>query len=364
MTSALSLFLVVASQTSAPSGAAAEVAPAGGAVGRASTSSGAGGQSSRSGGAAGQASSSDGAAGQASRLDGAAGQASRSDGAAGQTSPSGGVVARDDAGHEVRLSGPARRIISLAPHLTENLFAIGAGGLIVGTVEHADAPEEAKALPRIGGYHAFDVEVVLALKPDLVIAWQSGSPAAQVERLEALGVPVYRSQPDQVEDVAEELERLGVLTGLEGPARARAEAFRARLAGLRAKAAGRPKVRTFYQVWHRPLMTVGGGQLISDVIALCGGENVFGALTSLAPTVDEEAVLAADPEAIVASGMGEARPEWLDDWRRWRRLTATARGNLFFIPPDLIQRHTPRLLDGAERLCEFLEEARRRRTGR
>jgi iron complex transport system substrate-binding protein len=121
-------------------------------------------------------------------------------------------------------------------------------------------------------------------------------------------------------------------------------------------------VRTFYQIWDRPLMTVKDEHLIADVIRLCGGSNVFGSQTQLAPTIGVEAVLAANPEAIVASGMGEARPEWLDQWARWPQLEATRQDNLFFIPPELIQRHTPRILDGAARLCEQLETVRARRT--
>ena len=133
------------------------------------------------------------------------------------------------------------------------------------------------------------------------------------------------------------------------------------IAALAAKYSARPPVRIFYEAWNRPLMTVNGEHLISDVIRLCGGDNVFAKLPMLAPTIDAEAVLAAMPEAIVASGMGESRPEWLDDWRKWTKLPAVAHGNLFFIPPDLIQRHTPRILDGAERLCGQLDEARSRR---
>ena len=120
-------------------------------------------------------------------------------------------------------------------------------------------------------------------------------------------------------------------------------------------------MRTFYQIWDRPLMTINDEHLIADVIRLCGGSNVFGSLSQLAPTIGVEAVLAANPEAIVASGMGDDRPEWLDQWARWPQLEATRRDNLFFVPPDLIQRHTPRILDGAERLCAQLETARTRR---
>jgi len=199
------------------------------------------------------------------------------------------------------------------------------------------------------------------LKPDLVIGWQSGNSPSHLEPLKRLGIPLFLSEPDHLEDVAANLEQFGELAGTSNVAGPAAAAFRARLADLRQHYSGRPQVRTFYQIWAEPLLTVGGSQIIGSAIRLCGGVNVFGQLSPMTPTVSIEAVLAADPEAIVASGMGESRPDWLDAWRRWPRLTAAARDNLFFIPPDLIQRHTPRLLDGAERLCRDLETARERR---
>ncbi|HTY99275.1 MAG TPA: cobalamin-binding protein, partial [Rhodocyclaceae bacterium] len=232
---------------------------------------------------------------------------------------------------------------------------------LVGVVEYSDYPDAAKTLPRIGGYSRLDLEAIAALKPDLAVGWASGNSPAHIEKLRALGIPVYLAQPERIDDVATQLERYGELAGTQGVARAAAADFRNRLAELRKRYGDRPRVRTFYQIWKQPLMTVGGGQVISDAIRLCGGENVFGQLENLAPTVSEEAVIAADPEAIVASGMDAARPEWLDRWRRWKSLTAVARGNLFFVPPDIIQRHTPRLLDGAEMLCRHLETARGRR---
>ena len=271
----------------------------------------------------------------------------------------------DDTGATVRLVQPARRIVSLAPHMTETLFAAGAGERMVGAVEYSDYPEAAKKLARVGGYSRFDLEAVAALKPDLVVAWQSGNAAAHLEKLRALGFPLYISQPNRIEDVASEIERLGVLAGTSVAANAVAGQFRERLAGLQKRYAGRPAVRTFYQIWKQPLMTIGGKQIISDVVRLCGGENVFAALSTMAPTVTVEAVIAANPEAIIASGMGgveaNSRPEWLDDWKRWTSITAVARDNLFFVQPELIQRHTPRLLDGAERLCQHLETTRSRR---
>lgn len=268
----------------------------------------------------------------------------------------------DDSGAEVSLRQPARRIVSLAPHLTELLFAAGAGNQVVGVVSYSDYPEAAKALPQVGSYTNVDMEALAALQPDLVVAWKSGNRNAHLERLAALGVPIYVNEPRNLDDVARSLENLGRLAGTEQEATAAASQFRTRLQSLRSRYSNQPAVRTFYQVWDRPLMTINGEHLIGDVIRLCGGENVFANLPQLAPTISIESVLSANPEAIVASGMGEERPEWLDQWRRWPSLTAVARDNLFFIPPTIIQRHTPRILDGASRLCMQLDGARRRQT--
>ena len=272
-----------------------------------------------------------------------------------------GISVRDDTGATVSLAQPAQRIVTLSPHLAETVFAAGAGGQIVGTVDYSNYPEAARRIPRVGGYSRFDLEAVVALKPDLIIAWEGGNAPAHLQKLRRLGLPVYLSQISRLEDIAGEIERIGALAGARQSADTAARTFRQRLADLQARYAGRPVVRTFYEVWHQPLKTIGGQQFISSVIRLCGGENVFSTLTATAPDVTIEAVLAANPEAIIASGMGEARPEWLDDWQARPGLLAAQRKNLFFIPPDLIQRHTPRLLDGAERLCQHLETARSRR---
>lgn len=271
------------------------------------------------------------------------------------------IVVKDDTGTTVRLKEPARRIVALAPHIAESLFAVGAGDRLVGTVDYSDFPPEAKKVSRIGGYSRLDLEAIAGLKPDLVLAWQSGNNMPQIEKLRALGLNVHVSQPNRMADVAGQLERLGLLTGSERSANAAAERFRKRLEALRVANAGKPKVRVFYQIWKSPLTTIGGPQIISDAIRLCGGENIFGQFTQMAPTVSLEAVLEADPEAIIATGMGDARPDWLSDWDKWTRMTAVKRGNLFHINPDIMQRHTPRILDGAEKLCAYLDVARSRR---
>ena len=274
------------------------------------------------------------------------------------------LVVKDDTGSEVRLKGPAQRIVTLAPHAAESLYAAGAGSKLVGTVDYSDYPPEAKKVPRVGGYSRIDLEAIAALKPDLILAWESGNSMKQVDKLRALGLSVYVSQPNKMENVADQLERIGQLAGTEAVANAAARQFRQRLERLRAANAGKAKVRVFYQIWKTPLTTVGGPQIISDAITLCGGSNIFGHLGKMAPTVSVEAVLEADPEAIVATGMGDAKPEWLHDWDKWTQLTAVKRDNLFHINPDIMQRHTPRILDGAEKLCAHLDIARSRRSAK
>jgi len=272
----------------------------------------------------------------------------------------GEIVVTDVSGVSIRLAAPAKRIVSLSPHITELLFAAGAGDRLVGTVDYSDYPPAARLLPRVGG-HSLDLEAIVALKPDLVLGWQSGNPAASVARLRAMGLTVHLSEPHRIADIAGELERIGQLSGTGAAANAAAQAFRARHAALAARYSRRPQVAVFYQIWKQPLMTVNGQQVISDALRLCGGRNVFADLPILTPTVTMEAVIAVNPEVIVASSMGDARPEWLDDWRRWTTLEAVAKDNLYFVPPDLLQRHTPRILDGAEKLCTHLEAARAKR---
>ena len=255
----------------------------------------------------------------------------------------------------------ARRIISLTPHITELLFAVGAGAWIVGTVQYSDFPPEAKQITRVGSYERFDMETILALAPDLVVAWPSGNPKTQLAKLEQLGLPLFYSDPKRMTDIPADMRRLGERVGTVKMASAQATAFEKKYQQLQERFSLKTKVRVFYQIWNRPLMTVNGQHLISDIIRLCGGVNVFQALPVLAPTVSMEAVLQANPQAIIASGMAEERPEWLDDWRRWPHLTAVSQKNLFVIHPDLIQRHTPRVLLGAAQLCDDLERVREKR---
>lgn len=270
------------------------------------------------------------------------------------------VSVRDDYGNTVRLPRTAERVVSLSPHLTELVYAAGAGARMVGALEYSDFPPEARKLPRVGSDSGIDLEAVLGLRPDLIVAWPNAGSRRAVDRLAALGIPTYRSEPRELEDIARTLERLGTLAGTHAIAIESANRFRAERARLEGRYSARPPVRVFYEVWDRPLQTVNGAHVISKVIRLCGGENVFENLPLIAPELSSEAVLQANPEMIVASGLGPERPESLDRWREFSKMTAVAQGSLYAIPPDLIQRHTPRLLLGAARLCELIDEVRRK----
>lgn len=266
-------------------------------------------------------------------------------------------MAVDATGATVALAAPASRIVSLAPHATESLFAAGAGDRIVGVLAPADWPAEAARLPRVGTAAGLDLERIVALKPDLIVVWPYLAPA-QVDRLRAIGTAIFVSDPRTPEAIAADLERLGTLAGSEATAVHAAAVFRARLAVLERRASTAPKLAVFYEIWHQPLYTIGGGHLISAAIRLCGGENVFARLSSPAPSVGIEDVLAARPEVIVAGTDDAIRPPWLDEWKRWHNLPAVAHDNLFVVDANLLHRAGPRFVAGAEQLCAALDRAR------
>jgi iron complex transport system substrate-binding protein len=266
------------------------------------------------------------------------------------------VTVVDDAGATVTLDRPATRVISLAPHITEQLFAIGAGDRIVGTTEHADYPPAAASIPRVGRAHSLDLERIAALHADLIIIWGSGFPPATIASVERLRVPVFISEPHTLADVARSLERLGVLTGRDGaPAGAQ---FSAKVEALRRQYAARPPVRVFYQVWASPLMTLSGRHVISEAIQLCGGRNVFEGLAPVAPQVSVEAVLAADPQLIVTAEPGGTASPALATWQRFPTLTATRHRQFVTLDADRINRHGPRLADEIAVLCAAIERTR------
>ncbi|MEH6436738.1 cobalamin-binding protein [Massilia sp. DD77] len=271
------------------------------------------------------------------------------------------VSVTDDAGRKLTLAQPAQRVISMAPHATELLFAAGGGSRVVGAMNYSDYPEAARSLPLIGSNSQIDMERVLALKPDLIVVWHSGNTPRQIAQVESLGVPVFHSEPVRLEQVATGIERLGVLLGTVPVAQAAAKDYRARIAALGERYGKRSPVSVFYQVWDRPLYTLNDAQIASDIIRLCGGRNIFGALKVVAPQVGTEAVVERDPEAILAGKRYDPANPGLALWQPYRGMTAVRRNNLFTVDGDLLSRPGPRTALGAARLCEQLDTARKRR---
>jgi iron complex transport system substrate-binding protein len=267
------------------------------------------------------------------------------------------VEVLDDTGTRLALPQPALRIVSLAPSITEQLFAIGAGDRIVGTSAYSDYPPAAGDIPVVSGIDGVDLERVASLHPDLVILWGSGYPPATRGALERLGVPVYVSEPDSLESIARSMERLGRITGASQAA-ARARQFRERLQQLRRTFAGRSPVRAFYQVWAQPLMTLSGRHVVSEALQACGARNIFSSLPLLVPTVSPEAVIAADPQVILTSEPGAVDHGGLEFWKRYPFLSAVAHGQLVTLDANLIDRATPRMLEETARLCQRIDAAR------
>jgi len=268
------------------------------------------------------------------------------------------VTVIDDMGRTIELVNPAKRVISLAPHITENLFSAGAGSQIVGVESYSDYPATVKEITPVGSYAQFSIETIIALKPDIILAWASGNGMDKIDKLIDLGLTVYISEPKTLANIARDIENFGLLTGNTKTALQASSAYRQKLALLQSQYRGLEPVSVFYQVWDRPLQTLNGQHLISKVIDLCGGTNVFADVIPLAPKVSVEAVLRVNPQVIVASGDGQKRPEWLDQWSGWPNLDAAKNQHLYFIPPDYLQRHTVRILLGADMMCKLLAQSR------
>ncbi|MEE9422977.1 MAG: helical backbone metal receptor, partial [Gammaproteobacteria bacterium] len=181
----------------------------------------------------------------------------------------------DDTGKTIVLEETAKRIISLAPHVTELLFAAGAGEQVIAVSAYSNYPQQAQDLPVISAGTGLDIERIIALQPDLVIAWKSGNPATQVTQLEQLGLQVFYSEPREVDAIAVTLQRFGLLSGHVNQANVAASEFREQVAALRSDFKNKKPVSVFYQVWQKPLMTINGQHMISHWLTLCSGVNIF-----------------------------------------------------------------------------------------
>ncbi len=251
---------------------------------------------------------------------------------------------------------PTIRIVSLSPHLTEIAFAAGAGEFLVGVVEYSDFPDDARNIPRIGDAFQLDYERLAELRPDLILAWDTGNPVAMIQQVKRLGYRVEVITTTVPSDVETALLQIGRLAGTAATAAAAADRFRHAVDAITEEYSDSRAVTVFYQIAVRPLYTIGGNHYISRLIELCGGRNIFSSLASPAAAVGFESVIDRDPEVILA---GDDIP---DDpfakWKEWPQMRAVESQNLYKVRANLISRATPRSVEGARDICTALNEAR------
>jgi iron complex transport system substrate-binding protein len=252
----------------------------------------------------------------------------------------------------------APRIISLSPHITELLFAAGAGDRIVGVDDASDYPPAVAGIARVGEPSALDVEGLLRLKPTLIVLWDSGTPARRKAELQRLNLRLYVTDQHHLDDIGTALLEFGRLAGTEPVAAAAARRYRDELADLRERYAARPRLKVFYQVWDRPLYTLSGTHLVSEVLSLCGGDNVFADLTTLAPAIDREAVLTRNPDVILIAATGAEGARQRAEWDRFGYIRAVRNHHVFSVDPSLVGRMAPRILQGVREVCDLLDAAR------
>jgi iron complex transport system substrate-binding protein len=292
----------------------------------------------------------------------------------------------DDRGKTLRLVAPATRIISIAPHLTEIAFAAGVGSRLIAVSEYSDYPPDALRLPRVGDGARVDIERILMLKPDLVLAWKSGNQAGDIAKLERLGISVWVSEASRLHDIPRLLRGVAVVAGEAAAGERVAAEFEQALrklrerhstqmstqmsttnslqdnAQVRATAGALQPLRVFYEIWHQPLLTVNSAHMISDAIKLCGGHNVFADAAVLTPSVSLESVLAVRPHIVLGGGSANGESEFRS---RWERMPLAALRSIpaRYIAPDSIQRQSPRVLDGIRAMCSHLDSARAHQNG-
>jgi iron complex transport system substrate-binding protein len=268
------------------------------------------------------------------------------------------LTVTDDTGKTVTLAATPRRIVSLAPGATEMLFAAGAGRQLIATVQFSDEPAAARQVPRIGDVVAIDMEKLLSLRPEVAVVWPGGGNPAQIEEIGRMGIPLYRQQVNTLADLPGSIRRLGLLAGTSPAADPAADQLDSRLKALAHRYGSGKHPSVLLEVWNHPIYTVGGTHLMSDALKLCGARNVFGDLRDLGPAVDVEAVVARNPDIIVAAAPPGAGPEWLADWRRFTSLRAVRTGNLISFEDQRLTRLGPSVVDATEELCKVLAAAR------
>lgn len=237
------------------------------------------------------------------------------------------------------------RVVSLAPSLSEIVVELDSADLLVGMLDAGDRPATLKDLPSVGRYGQLDMERLLSLKPDLLLLWPGSVGQAQREQLKGLNIPVYVAAPRSLDALITQIEDIAAQLGRPQRGVARAAQLRARLEALRQRYRRDTPLSVFYQVWDRPLYTVGGGQIISDALAVCGARNVFADLDLPAPQVSVESVLQRNPQVILATEQAQ-----LDAWKTW----PVAQGRLLLVNDKGLERPSGQMIEATARLCELI----------
>lgn len=269
-------------------------------------------------------------------------------------------VLRDDTGATVRLRSAECRIVSLAPGTTAMLFAAGAGHCLIGTIAHSHEPAEAARIPVIGDAETLDFERLVAMRPSVVVVAVDVVQRMRIDRIRSLGIPVYQVHVTQLAGMAGSVRRLGLLAGTGPAADAAAASLDRELQALRTRHQGRERVRVLYQIWDRPIYTVGGRHVITDALRLCGATNIFEELGTAAPAVTRESVLARNPQLIIASAPAGPAGEWLNEWRHFPSLSAAKNGRLVAYTDERIDRMGPSVIAATADLCALIDRARDR----
>lgn len=264
----------------------------------------------------------------------------------------------DDTGRTLPLAAPVRRIVALAPGATALLFAAGAGDRVVATIRFADEPAAAQRVPRLGDQQSIDLERLLALRPDVVVVTEAITSPLMVDRVRGLGLPIYTTRFTRLADIAPSIARLGHLAGTGAVARREAARLRDRLAELRATYAGREPLTVLYQVWSHPIYSIGGPHVVTDALAVCGAKNAFASERVAAPSLGVEAVIARNPQVIVASGPRDVATQWIAEWRRFPHLAAAAADHLYVFDDPRLDRMGPGAIEATAALCRLLDAAR------
>jgi iron complex transport system substrate-binding protein len=267
-----------------------------------------------------------------------------------------GTVVTDEIGRKVVVPDSPERIVSLAPSITETLFALGLDRRIVGVTNYCNYPEKAKGIPRIGGFVNLSLEKIAALRPDLIIATADGNRKETVRHLQKLGLTVYVVNPSNIDEIFTSIQGIGRITGRGEASEALVAKLKQRVNAVVRRTARLPKPRVFFQVGSDPVVTVGRNTFLDELIALAGGINVGHGESIKYPRYSLEGVIASAPDIIVIAPMDKRSGDFhkiKKGWQRWQGVPAVAHGRIFRIDPDMVNRASPRIVDALEEMSRM-----------